>query len=559
MNLKSSSSLILGLNAFLLLAASVCTSAQVRSPNFAHALATDLSLRGRVMWVDGSANIDRITTREGVQDIVFHCKKAGFSTIVVDVKPVVGQVLYNSRLTEHLRQWKGKTYPDFDALAAFIEEGHKAGIEIAASLNVFSEGHKYFNIGLAYKNREWQSIAYNVDRSFVASDGARLSIRGETEPDEPKKTVVHDDEFVLQGSRTSGEKLAVCLDVSGRVEGLIDPVLLSGEPQAAPEDGHMMILNSDALNWAVQHVHAGDRAKFIASGIRVPVADAATEKVAAFVNPLHPMARSHELALLQEVASNYAVDAIVFDRMRFANLYNDYSDLTRNAFEKWLGKPVTRWPEDVISFDPSPGGDLQKGRFYKLWIHFRASIIRDFLREATDALRRIKPGLHFGVYVGSWFSEYFGVGVNWGSEKFPVRFSWAREDYNETGYAEFLDWVSTGCYYPFPTREDAKAAHRDEGGSVEAAADLSVAAVQNAVPVYAGVYALDYDKRPAEFARAIEVALKRTQGVMIFDLSYIYEYGWWDVLEKALVAESIAPHRIPDLNSQMRAVQDAIK
>src|SRR5216684_4503943 len=71
----------------------LCAAAQFRAPGIAHSLASDLSLQGRVMWIDGSANIDRITTREGVNDIVAHCKKAKFSTIVVDVRPVVGQVL----------------------------------------------------------------------------------------------------------------------------------------------------------------------------------------------------------------------------------------------------------------------------------------------------------------------------------------------------------------------------------------------------------------------------------------------------------------------------------
>ncbi len=532
--------------------------AQSRGPNFVHTLSADLSVQGRIIWIDGSANIDRFTTREGVNDIVAHCKKARFSTIVVDVKPVVGQVLFNSKIAEHLRAWKGKTYPDFDVLAAFVDEGHKAGMEVAASFNVFAEGHKYFNIGLAYKNKEWQSVAYNVERSYVSSDGARMPIRAESEPAEPKKTTIYGEDYILQATPQAGTRLGVCLNQNGRVEGMIDPVLLGAEPLNAPEDGHLLVLSGDSLDWAAKHVRAGDRARFEATGIRVPVADAATEKIAAFVNPLNPAARNYELSLLQEVASNYAVDAIVFDRTRYANLFNDYSDLSRAAFEKWLGRALSRWPEDVVRFDPSPGTDLQKGPLYKEWLQFRAWVIREFIREATDRLRRIKPGLLFGVYAGSWFSEYFGVGVNWGSEKFPVRFSWATADYNETGYAEFLDWLSTGCYYPFPTREDARAAHRDEGGSVEAAAELSVAAVKNAIPIYAGVYALDYEKRPSDFARAIEVAAKHSQGVMIFDLSYIYDYQWWEILEKAFAQDSVPPHRIPGFSAQIRAAQDAI-
>src|SRR5437588_9119568 len=147
--------------------------AQVRPPEIARALTIDLGLQGRVMWIDGTANIARITNIEGVRDIVARCKKANFTTLVIDVKPVIGQVLYNSKIAEHLHEWQGKTYPDFDVLAAFIDEGHKAGLEVEASLNIFSEGHKYAGRGLAYSRHEWQSDAYTVDRSLQAG-GSKL-------------------------------------------------------------------------------------------------------------------------------------------------------------------------------------------------------------------------------------------------------------------------------------------------------------------------------------------------------------------------------------------------
>jgi uncharacterized lipoprotein YddW (UPF0748 family) len=325
----------------------------------------------------------------------------------------------------------------------------------------------------------------------------------------------------------------------------------------APEDGKVLLLDGKNLDWATQNLHAGERARFVATGRRQPVTEAATEKIAAFVSPVDPEARAYELSLLVEVARNYKVDAIVFDRMRYANLFNDYGDRMRVAFEKWLGKTVGRWPEDLLQFDPIPGEPPRRGPLFKVWLEFRAKVIHDFLREATESLRSMRPDLQFGVYVGSWFTEYYGVGVNWGSEKFPVRLSWASPGYNEAGYAELLDWVSTGCYYPIATREDARAAKKYEGGTVEAAAELSVVAVQNASPVYAGLYALDYVGRPDAFAKAVETAARRSQGVMIFDLSYIYDYGWWNILEKAFSEPAVAPHRLSNITRQLREAEDA--
>lgn len=530
-----------------------------RTPDFARTLTLNLGQQARVMWVDATANIDRIKTPEGVHDIVEHCKKANITTIVLDVKPVVGEVLFNSKIATHLTSWKGKRYPDFDTLAAFVAECKEAGIELCTSFNVLGEGHKYFNRGLAYRKVDWQSVTYVVERALIAQDNARLPMRAETDPEDANKPTVHGDDFVVEPTPAAGNQLAVLLDGDRHVAGAIDPALLGDEPLVAPEDGRLLELSGPAMDWANQHIRAGDVTRYEAVGRRVPVTEASSEKIAAFINPLHPEARRYEINLMKEVARNYPVDGIVFDRMRYSNLYNDYSDITRAAFEQWLGKKLSRWPDDVIRFNPVPGEPPRRGRYYRQWLEFRARVIREFVREATEELRAVRPELVFGTYVGSWYTEYYGVGVNWGSDKFPVRAGWATPTYNETGIAEFLDWISTGCYYPIASRDEARALGREEGGTVEAAAELSMIAVANSVPVYAGLYALNYQGNPDGFARAISVACKKSQGVMIFDISYIYDYNWWGLLEQAFPQPSIPPHKNPGITSQLRTVLDAVR
>ena len=55
--------------------------------------------------------VDYTTTRAGVIEIVRHCKAAHINTIVVDVKPLSGQVLYNSKVAPHMTTWKGHPSP----------------------------------------------------------------------------------------------------------------------------------------------------------------------------------------------------------------------------------------------------------------------------------------------------------------------------------------------------------------------------------------------------------------------------------------------------------------
>ena len=69
---------------------------------------------------------------------------------------------------------------------------------------------------------------------------------------------------------------------------------------------------------------------------------------AVFVNPLHEDVRSYELSVIREICENYDIDGIILDRMRYPNLFADFSDLSRDAFEKYTGKVIDKWPDDVL-------------------------------------------------------------------------------------------------------------------------------------------------------------------------------------------------------------------
>ncbi len=79
-------------------------------PDLARNANLAMGAQGRLMWVDGTANVTRTkvengqtrvvdytTTREGVAEIVRRCKAAHINTIVVDVKPLSGQVLVSEQ------------------------------------------------------------------------------------------------------------------------------------------------------------------------------------------------------------------------------------------------------------------------------------------------------------------------------------------------------------------------------------------------------------------------------------------------------------------------------
>ena len=565
-----------------------------RLPNLARSLSAALGAQGRVMWIDGSANLFRTvvrngvktqenytTSRAGVVEIVQKCKAAHLNRLVVDIKPIVGQVLYDSKIAPRLRVWQGKPIPDFDVLAAFVEEGHKAGLRIDACVNILSEGHKFYKAGPAYTHPEWQSVVLTVDRGMISADAARLSVRVPGEPDDPAKpTLLADNSTILGGDPNSrigldsgdsksgvlngqdaapyGQQLNIALDAGNHVVGMIDNALLGDDPLIASENGRLMTVarENDRL-WCSTHLKPGDKVRFDVRNTRLPITQAANEKVACFINPLQPEARRYELSLLKEILTRYEVDGIVLDRCRFSNIYNDFSDLSRTAFTRWLGKPIYHWPEDVFSFAPIPGDDPRHGPFFKKWLEFRAHVIHDFVADVARTVRTAKPRATLGTYVGAWYPNYFEVGVNWGSENTELRYDWQTDTYPRTGYAEFFDWITTGCYHPIPLWEDARREGLSERGSVEYLADISTQAIAGGAWTYPGLYVPDYESRPENLIRALEACNRQGQGWMLFDLSYVEASNFWPLLERANTENVPSPDALTELLPEIRAALTA--
>mgnify|MGYP001237597748 FL=1 len=71
------------------------------------------------------------------------------------------------------------------------------------------------------------------------------------------------------------------------------------------------------------------------------------------------------------------------------------------------------------------------------WLEFRAKVIYDFMQKARTAVKGVKPGIKFGVYVGGWYSTYYDVGVNWAASTYDTSryYNWATSKYKNYGYA----------------------------------------------------------------------------------------------------------------------------
>jgi len=524
----------------------------------AQAVTQQAGLEGRVMWLDGTANLERLSTRAGVSSILDKCARANINTIVVDVKPLSGHVLYESKYAPKLKEWKGFRYPvGYDLLRTTLDEGKKRGLKIYANINVFSDGHKLMNSGPIYEKPDQQSIVYDVERTLITPRGDRkaLAIGVNRAPDE-NQIAVYDAGY--RAPRVVGAGEAFALVLSDRVEAVVDGSLAPSRGVRIPADGYLLVGRGEGAKWLLQNVRVGDQPNWAVNDRLIPIVDAPSETVAAFMNPANPASREYELKVVDEIVTNYEVDGIVFDRMRYASLQSDFSDLSRQKFEEYLGRPLDRFPGDIYSFDPNPGRQLNWGPYFKQWLEWRAKNILSWLGDASKLVRTKRPGAKIGVYVGSWYKTYYTVGVNWASDEFAPGYDWMSPAYNTSGYAHLLDWVATGCYHPIATRDQAKNAGLDDSYTVQAAAELANQAIGDMAFHYAGLYVVDYKGSPEAFLEAIQAARTYSQGVMIFDLSHLEEYAWWNVLDEAFKEKKDAPHDVPQLLTAVRGLRKSV-
>ena len=527
----------------------------VTSDATANSYATELSrqrnLQGRLMWFDAEANIWALSTRQGVAETIQNCKAANINTIIVDVKPLSGMVLYKSKIAPRLSQFEGKPYPaNYDLLRTVVEEGHKAGLKVHAAINVFSEGTMNKPGGPAHKHPDWQCVQYEMRRVVKADDGTDLKMACSNAPYSDGQVCLYG-----QNSETARELPPNTTYVRVTHDGYpIAYGTATGHARLSAPDGggYLLVANGEAGDWLKKMAQSKTRFHLEGNGMMTKVSKVENVHNAMFVNPSNPAVRNYELGIVKEICQNYAVDGIVLDRMRYPNIYTDFSDITRKAFEKNIGHEVRSWPDDVFRRDPVPGDDIIRGALFKDWVKFRAKTIHDFLCDVRNIVKSTRPNAKLGVYVGSWYPLYYDVGVNWGSPNHKPDYEWWPEGYEATGYADHVDYLCAGCYYTYPTRQDAIQHSEEEWKSVEAAAQECIKAVNDATFVYGSLYLYQYQGSPQRFTEAINQCLDKTQGCMFFDLVYVRKYGWWDTLQNRFYNPAKAPHEVPGLLNQIR-------
>ena len=255
-----------------------------------------------------------------------------------------------------------------------------------------------------------------------------------------------------------------------------------------------------------------------------------------FLDPANPEVQEFLLTMLGEVASYEGLDGIVMDRCRYDDYAMDagYTENGYAAFSRYLGHEPERWP--VFT---EPGHiflDKDPDELETKWLTFRCKVIHDFVEKAVEKVHSTSPKVKLGVYVGAWFSEYYRSGVNWTSPSYPLAekeptFAWATKEYQETGFADLVDFMILGAYC------SSDSIHGDKEKTMEGFARLGRQRLCGDVPFYSGP---DLGNEPGfrdggkgdlipEIIRTMD---ENADGLFMFDLCHIRMFDYWDSFKK---------------------------
>ncbi len=119
--------------------------------------------------------------------------------------------------------------------------------------------------------------------------------------------------------------------------------------------------------------------------------------------PSNPINQKLEIDAMVEVATQYDVDGIHFDYIRYPGAHSCFCNGCRERFEKAMGKTLDQWP-----------GDVRRGRYQDQWLDFRRQQITTVVAGVTEAVRKAKPNVKISAAVfNNWTTYRDSIGQDW--------------------------------------------------------------------------------------------------------------------------------------------------
>lgn len=274
------------------------------------------------------------------------------------------------------------------------------------------------------------------------------------------------------------------------------------------------------------------------------------KKYSAMVNPVNDEYQEYILNIFEEIVKAYPkLDGIILDRVSYAGFEADFSGLSKQKFEEYLNKKIDVFPDDIYKWEKDEHGNFypKRGKYYMQWIEWRSKNIYNFMTKARIRIKSVNPKISFGNYTGAWYPSCFEVGVNFASKDYdPSKdYDWATATYKNTGYAELLDLYTVGNYYTTITKYE----YLGKNSSVKDRTDSKVKGslwycvegscenlrlVLERNKFLGGILVDQFYDNPDGLSNSIKMNLKKSDGLMVFDIAHIIHKNMWKAVEKGM-------------------------
>lgn len=108
------------------------------------------------LWIDAEANYPRLSTADDITAMLDKAVESGFNAIVLDVRPVKGEALYESRLMPQCRTLGNRPFDQsWDYVGFFCDRAKERGMKVSLSATVFTMGLPEWRVGPAYEDPCW--------------------------------------------------------------------------------------------------------------------------------------------------------------------------------------------------------------------------------------------------------------------------------------------------------------------------------------------------------------------------------------------------------------------
>lgn len=250
-----------------------------------------------------------------------------------------------------------------------------------------------------------------------------------------------------------------------------------------------------------------------------------TDVDAAMLNPCLPEVQEFVISIVEEIVTKYPkLKGICLDYCRWYGGNYGFSDATMDAFGRNIGQKIEN-RNDIIT---STGG---VGKLYNKWIEFRSAAVTNLISNIRSHVKSINPQMELQLWASAHWKSRYSCGQNWASKKYvPTASGIYTSSYNQTGFADQLEAFVLGAYADNVWISEDPTTDWSVENFVNTYNDYTMGdcKVYGSIPAYP-----PYDNA-SKLSDAVYLCMKRTDGLMVFELSHVLANGTWDAIKEGI-------------------------